>query len=334
VLQAKKYNLNAELIIVDWNPPADKPLLKDALTLPKDLGSLTIRFIVVPNAIHKRYKAHPAMNIIPVTALNVGIRRSKGNFIWATNADLLFSNELIEFLALEKMEKDRFYRACRYSVDEHILDKHALEERMDFCEHNIVEVFGKNTTSIHGLKDHPILQTSCGGDFIVFSRESWEKIQGYPELNNLGAFTDWLLCYMLYLSGLKEAMLQDTMRVYHIDHKKHKKQREEFSKSASNFVRYEIYHKLPDHSFLKKLLGYFNKVKNTASTFSMNIFYSFWVPVIKKFSSDGSWDLNTSYSYWGFHKVLISMLKKKRSYRFNDENWGLPKEHFSEFYIS
>ena len=331
ILQAKKYNLSAELIIVDWNPPQDKPLLKDALFIPRDLGPVQIKFIVVPKEIHDTYKANPKMNIIPVVALNVGIRRARGQFIWATNADLLFSNELIEFLASRKMDKEHFYRVFRYSVDENILNQGTLEERIDFCKNNIVEVFQKNTTSIHRLKNHPILQTSCGGDFIVFSKEYWEKINGYPELNNLGAFTDWLLCYMLYLAGLKENMLPDTMRVYHMDHKKHKEQRDQFKKSASNFVRYEIYHKLPEKSIVKKILKYVNKLKNIASNLFMDIFYTFFVPILKKFGSQGKWDINTAYSYWGFYKTLIAMLKKKRSYVLNDKNWGLPNIVFKEF---
>ena len=333
VLQSKKYNLSAELIIVDWNPPEDKPLLKDALLIPKDLGPMTIRFIVVPKEIHDEYRAHSKMNIIPVTALNIGIYRARGQFVWATNADLLFSNELIEFLASKKMDKEHFYRVFRYSVDENVLSKKTLDERIDFCKNNIVEVFQKNTTSIHGLKEHPILQTSCGGDFIVFSKEYWEKINGYPELNNLGAFTDWLLCYMLYLSGLKEKMLPDTMRVYHMDHKKHKQQREQFKKSTTNYVRYEIYHKLGEKSILKKILKFANNLKNRLQGILMGGFYIFIVPISKKFGPQGNWDLNTEYSYWGFHRTLIAMLKNKRSYAFNNRDWGLPNSNFKEFIV-
>lgn len=329
MLQAKKYQLSAELIIVDWNPPQDRPLLKDALRIA-DPHPLAVRFITVGPEVHARYRAHPKMNIIPVAALNVGIRRARGEFIWATNADLLFSNELIEFLASRKMEKDKFYRVFRYSVHDNVLQQPTLEARMAFCEKNIVEVFQKNTVSIHGLKEHPVLQTSCGGDFIVFCRESWEKIHGYPELNNLGAFTDWLLCYILYLSGLRETMLPDAMRVYHIDHKKHAKQREQFSRSASNFVRYEIYHKLPERHPARIALKHLNNLRNALMVAAMEIYYRCAVPLIRRFSHPGRFDLDTAYSLWGFHKVLRAMLKGKRSYVLNGSAWGMPEEAFPE----
>ena len=169
------------MIIVDWNPPSDKPLLKDALSIPNDLGPLVIRFIVVPRQIHESYKCSPDMKIAYVAALNVGIRRARGEFIWPTNSDLLFSNEMIEFLSSEKLEKDRFYRAFRYCVPEDVLKlkSASLKERLDFCHNNVVFVHPRNTVSIHGLPNHPILQTSTGGDFIVFSKEYWQLLHGY-----------------------------------------------------------------------------------------------------------------------------------------------------------
>lgn len=337
ILQAKKYNLNAELIIVDWNPPEDRPLLKDALLLTNDLGPLVIRFIVIPYQIHKKihkiYKYSDKINIVYPAALNVGIRRAKGEFVWPTNADLLFSNELIRFLSLERLEKDRFYRAFRYDVDRNVLKCNSLKERMDFCENNIVQVLQKNTVSIHGLADHPILQTSIGGDFVVSSKEHWDKLKGFPELNNLGRFADWLSCYMLHLSGLKEEMLPDLMRVYHIDHKRHQKCREEFSKGIINHLRYKIFPQLDDDNKLKILAKKTNNLKNKTSDFFVNIFYSYAVPIIKKFSPSGSWDFNLKYLHWEFHKVLLDMLKRKRSYIYNDDNWGMPNENFAEFVI-
>ena len=138
LVQAKQYNLRAELIIVDWNPPSDKPLLKDAVFLPDDLGPLVIRFIVVPYQIHKSYKCSPKMNMVPVAALNVGIRRAEGEFIWTTNSDLLFSDELMRFLSSEKLERDCFYRAFRYDVNGDVLKYNSQKERLDFCKNNII----------------------------------------------------------------------------------------------------------------------------------------------------------------------------------------------------
>ncbi len=333
--QAKQYNLRAELIIVDWNPPSDKPLLKDAVFLPDDLGPSIVRFITVPSSIHKTYRCSDKIKIITVAALNVGIRRAEGEFIWTTNSDLLFSDELMRFLSSEKLEKGRFYRAFRYSVREDVLKlKDApLKERLDFCQNNIVFIHPRNTVSIHGLPDHPILQTATGGDFIVFSKEHWHLLHGYVQLNNLGGFTDWLLCYICYLAGLKEKILDDSMRVYHIDHARHAKQREEFSKGIINTLRYKIFPKIDDNNKLKILARKINNLKNKTLDLFTNIFYRLFGRFIRKYGPPGIWDRNLRYLYWEFHKLLLDMLKGKRSYVYNDDNWGLPNENFAEFVI-
>lgn len=329
--QARQFYFRAELIIVEWNPPEEKPLLKNALSLPNDLGPLKIRFIVVPGRIHGMYQCPGKMKIVPVAALNVGIRRARGEFIWPTNSDLLFSNEMIQLLSLEKLDKKCFYRAFRYSVDEKVMQRKNLKERIDFCKNNIVQEYPRNTASIHKMAEHPVLQIASGGEFVVFAKEYWEKVNGYPEINNLGAFSDWLLCYVAYLAGLKEVVLESPIRIYHIDHKKHQAHRAAVSKSIPNFLRHKIYHNLDHSNPLRILMKHANNVKNNIIEFFKDIFFGYIVPVLKKFNANGSWDLNTAYSYWGFHKLLMQMLKGERSYVYNGDNWGLPQEHFTEF---
>jgi len=335
ICQAKKYNLRAELIMIDWNPPPEKPLLKDVLCLPADLGPLVIRFIVVPPAIHKIYRSSKKMNVIFLAAMNVGIRRAKGEFLWPTNCDLLFSDELIQFLASEKMQKDCFYRVFRHSVNENILELKdgSPEQWINYCKKNIVFIHPKSTVPLPGLEKYPVLQTATGGDFIVFSREKWLEMNGYVQLNNLGGFTDWMLCYICYLAGLKEEVLPGTMRVYHIDHARHTKQRVEFSKGVINTLRYKIFPKMDDKNKIKISIRAINNFKNKVSDFFYNIFYSLFGKLIRKYGPPGTWDRNLRYLYWEFYKILLDMLEGKRPYAYNDENWGMPKENFEEFII-
>lgn len=49
--QLEKYRIESELIIVEWNPPAEKPLLKDVIQWPLGLKYCTIRVIEVPHRI-------------------------------------------------------------------------------------------------------------------------------------------------------------------------------------------------------------------------------------------------------------------------------------------
>ena len=333
ILQAKKYNLSAELIIVDWNPPQDKPLLKDVLIV-NNVSPLEIRFVVVPLEIHKTYNSSARINIINPAAFNVGIRRARGKFVMATNADIMLSNELMEYIALKKLEEDCFYRAFRYDVDRKVLKVDLLEDRMNFCKNNVVQVFLENSIMFHpyGLSHHPVLQTDCGGDFILFSKENWNKIHGYPETNNLGLASDVLLCYMAYLSGLKEVVLDKSMRVYHIDHDS--RWRGLGEPSVIRIFRNKIYNKLKSGSLIKNIIKNTSMIIRKTFDFFENLFYKQLGSFFKKHSKDKSWDFNVKYLIFEHKKTLFAMLRGSRSYVYNGENWGFPKENFKEFNIN
>ena len=218
VEQAKQYNLKMELIIVEWNPPESKPFLKDVLSFPEDLGNSVVRFIVVPFSIHKTYKSSEKINIIYPVAINVGVRRSRGEFVLTTNSDVFLSGELTHFLSQEKLDRKCFYRAFRYDINRNVLKCVSVKEQLNFCkdDKNIIKAFVK-TSVASNRPEYPDLYIDSG-DFILFSKEYWEKLHGYPEINNLNMGADPLLCYMAYLAGLKEKILEAKMRLYHIDH--------------------------------------------------------------------------------------------------------------------
>src|SRR5581483_11267587 len=115
--QAKRHNLSSELILVEWNPPADKPRLADALRWPKDSGPCEIRIIEVPAEIHQRYHHAAALPLYQMIAKNAGIRRARGEFILATNIDVVLSDELVAYLAQRKLEEWRLYRMDRTDAD-------------------------------------------------------------------------------------------------------------------------------------------------------------------------------------------------------------------------
>src|SRR5689334_4655911 len=114
--QMTRHNIDSELIIVEWNPPENKPALKDALKWPPALDPCRVRFIHVPADIHGGYRHSEALPLYQMIAKNVGIRRARGRFVLATNIDILLSDELVEYLAAEKLELRRMYRIDRHDV--------------------------------------------------------------------------------------------------------------------------------------------------------------------------------------------------------------------------
>src|ERR1043166_6140457 len=61
IAQAKRHGISSELIIVEWNPPADRPRLAEALRWPDDFGPCQVRFIEVSGDLHQRYRYAAAL---------------------------------------------------------------------------------------------------------------------------------------------------------------------------------------------------------------------------------------------------------------------------------
>src|SRR5438045_9104446 len=99
IAQANRPHLPVELIMVEWNPPVDRPLLHNILPKPQHGDFLTSRYLSVPKSIHQRYKRANEIQLFQMIAKNVGIRSAKSEFILCTNIDLLFTDELFLILA-------------------------------------------------------------------------------------------------------------------------------------------------------------------------------------------------------------------------------------------
>ena len=96
--QCRRNRLDAELIVVEWNPPAERPSIESLLRLP-DPAFCTYRFIEIPPELHRQLRFADVLPLFQMIAKNVGIRRARGRFVLATNIDIIFSTELVEHLA-------------------------------------------------------------------------------------------------------------------------------------------------------------------------------------------------------------------------------------------
>lgn len=236
----KKHNLKSEIIIVEWNPPLDKPRLSNALSWPHNYSSCKIRFIEVPNQIHKRFKHSDKFALFEFIGKNVGIRRAHGKFVISTNPDLLFSNDLIKFLGKKSLQTNSFYRIDRTDVKNSIPYPASVDKQFEFCKNHITMVHGKygsfkpdtkkdtkeisNNLSVNKknnkdvVEPYPELHTNASGDFMMMERRKWHELRGYPELEMLQLHLDSVICHMAYHYGLKEKILNSTMKIYHMEH--------------------------------------------------------------------------------------------------------------------
>ena len=305
IAQARRYNLPSELIVVEWNPPPDRPRLRDALRWPEEFGPCQVRFIEVPREVHSRYAHADALPLYQMIAKNAGIRRARGQFVLATNIDILFSNELVAFLAERGLDANRMYRVDRYDAMGDVPMEADLDAQLEYCRTHLLRrnlrdgtvlltsdgnaAVDKNEPSSKDARpnmfvdfwrklqgvidrmadDSPVvtimlpvptavkrasivyvewggftgmlrnwlsgkgkvrtkastvqkkadfLHTNACGDFTLADREHWFKLRGYPEFDLYSMNIDSIFCYAAHYGGAQEQMLEDPMRIYHIEH--------------------------------------------------------------------------------------------------------------------
>lgn len=258
--QWRQHHLQAELVIVEWNPPENAKPLAEALVWPDALLPGTVRIVQVPNELHQQLPNSDRMPMFEYIAKNVGIRRARGEYILATNPDILFSDKLIRFLASGKLSHDAFYRVDRYDVARTIPLDVPLEKQLRFCEQNAIRMntLGISVTlnrwlpfsvrvwfanrSVRRLRDSQLrrkvrvedrLHTNASGDFLPMSQEVWFSLKGYPE-RKTSSHIDSYMCCMAASAGVNQIILPSEMRIYHQEHSRS-------SSSSRPMTSYEVW---------------------------------------------------------------------------------------------
>jgi hypothetical protein len=142
VIQCKRHDLNAELIIVEWNPPSDRKPLAEVLHFPKDKGPCSIRIITVSSQLHAKLAHADQLPLFQMIAKNVGIRRAHGRYVLATNIDILFSDETIKFIRTQ-LKPGKLYRVDRVDVPTETQVNNDFDKTLLFCEKNKFRIHNK-----------------------------------------------------------------------------------------------------------------------------------------------------------------------------------------------
>src|SRR5262245_16541151 len=137
--QANRHSLAGELIVVEWNPPPG-PRLHEVLKLRVKSDCFAIRFIEVPPEMHRAIRNADVIPLFQMIGKNVGIRRARGEFVLATNPDLLFSNNVIAFMASDRLLPDVMYRIDRHDVPAEVPDNVSIDRQLAWCAANVLRV--------------------------------------------------------------------------------------------------------------------------------------------------------------------------------------------------
>jgi len=237
IQQSSKYKIEIELIIVEWNPPSDEKKLPEVLNIDETDSYCEVKIIEVSKELHQGYKNNDnKLPLYQMIAKNVGIKRAKGEFILATNIDLLFSNELFELFSKRQLCEDTIYRVNRYDIDSNLPKSSNIDDWLEFAKSNIVRentFHGSRMTQdwhysqIH--KDNVIsgakipsggvaLYGNASGDFQLLHKSIWEKSRGYVEWDAYSFHMDSLFEYVSYFLTKGETILDAKYCTYHIEH--------------------------------------------------------------------------------------------------------------------
>ena len=131
--QCEKYRLPAELILVDWNPVVGRPGLAGVLQLPTEATYCSARVITVPAVLHDRFKYGDRLAFFQMIAKNAGIRRARGQFILATNIDIIFSDELMRHISEQRLDPAKMLRVDRYDIHRDIPLNFSVDETLAYA---------------------------------------------------------------------------------------------------------------------------------------------------------------------------------------------------------
>jgi hypothetical protein len=238
--QSRRFKLPVELLLVEWNPPVDRPPLAEALNWSRSEW-FEPSIIVVPPERHGVFPHADALPLFQMIAKNVGIRRAHAPFVLATNIDILLSDELFTYLS-EDLKLGALYRVDRHDILAD-LDRSPLptpaecralpwlrahrQDGTHYPDGRQPPWYARARTRLNRTvweASHggplPSLHTWACGDFTLTSREVWEAIRGYPEWPMFSMFLDSVVLVQAYRAGVEMVTLAPPMIAHHLEHGK------------------------------------------------------------------------------------------------------------------
>lgn len=314
--QIEKYKINAEIIVVEWNPPEKNLPLRKVIKIKKKYRK-NVRFITVNRSIHKKFKYSDKIQFYQMIAKNVGVLRSNAKFILTTNIDIILSNELMNFIAQKKLEKKTLYRLDRYDIDFNnfkeinLKDDHYLKRVTLVNKKNYAYDVRKK------IRYHVNFNFLYLIDFIFFriKHSLFKKKLNFSEIiKNFFIKLPQLFSYKLHTNACGDFLLMDKKTWHKL------RGFDEFEGYSwhldSLFMWKAFYNKITIKNLKYKIFHMNHKIGSGYSPGSNKLFNKLIKKNIK-FINDNE-----------FHRIV----KNKSNFtRFKNANWGLKKEKLREF---
>jgi hypothetical protein len=217
--QLERHRVPAELLVVEWNPPSDRPHIAELLDDLAGITFTTVRFVTVGHEYHRTYDGWERRGVPTVECVNVGMRRARGRFITPKGLDTFLSEALVAEIARLCLDENCVYRCDRYDVtfesdvwlDKSSDDLFRLFDRAPAVRHRRLE-----QSRLWHIRD---LHTNGCGDFTLLAGERWRRMNGYPKDGTVIGFdADSIALHAAAAYGAREVCLPDACVVFKITH--------------------------------------------------------------------------------------------------------------------
>ncbi|ORE20061.1 hypothetical protein BCV71DRAFT_196684 [Rhizopus microsporus] len=189
-LLAEHSQQKIELLIIEWNPPANKRRVLDAFRFRRS-KHLTYRIITVSPKIHSILPNLGNAPLHEFEGKNVGIRFARGEYIVCTNQDDIWSHNFINAIQSKVFEKDTIYVQYQSRHDIHDNLPPSIVKLEPFPDDETLYNACKLREQDWGNYQLPGPSTVTAedywyygdqaGDFTMAHRDTWKELRGYRE---------------------------------------------------------------------------------------------------------------------------------------------------------
>ncbi|HMD48416.1 MAG TPA: hypothetical protein VKG79_04935, partial [Bryobacteraceae bacterium] len=102
---------------------------------------------------------------------------------------------------------------------------HRLDLELEPGRTHVLEISASGTIRAYGCgwTEEPaahatFVHTNACGDFTLLAREHWFDLRGYPEFDLFSMNLDSIFCIAAHHGGAREQVLEDPLRIYHLEH--------------------------------------------------------------------------------------------------------------------
>ncbi|MGE0392404.1 MAG: hypothetical protein AB7I25_01440 [Vicinamibacterales bacterium] len=195
-----------EVVLIEWAPPEDRPLLADLVSEQLPGVSDVLTTYVVDAQYQEAMSQNPHLWYLEFVAKNVGLRRVRGEFVLSTNADVYVSRGILDALAARTLRPATLYRALRVDVKLGVDHTHVGWDLLE-----------DERNQLTGQPMRPPLFPGGTGDFLLLDRDTFLKVKGFNEVYRRARVgVDYNFLVKFYGSGYP--IVDIGHPVYHIAH--------------------------------------------------------------------------------------------------------------------